>query len=771
MQDNRPFKEPVKDNTKDGPHLRQIPDTNLSTDLLAENFGPVARMRYRGELVGNRLTGLTGRLFDTEREYGLLINLLPVGMAVGIGLYFAAPAEPSLIALILALIGSTAIALRMQFHGKAFVFICTLAVVLLGMSAAKLSTIRNATPMLERQITAVVSGVVLKVDQNRRGSPRLLLKTKSIEGIETGQLPRNIRLSAASGAKNVRPGDQVSGLARMQPISGPAHPGSYDFSFHAWFAGLGGSGFFMGRPDVEPSGSAIIPGQIAINQMRQEIGKRIRLALPDHIGGIAVALVTGDKSGIDQAHQQTLRNTGLAHILAISGLHMALVTLTVIWLFRFGFALMPDLALNYPVKKWAVCAGFVSATIYLFLSGAGIATQRAWIMISVMLLAVMLDRRAITMRSVAFSAMLILLISPQSLLSPGFQMSFAAVASLVAGYEAIYLRKKMRADGIIQPIETSLLERGIKSTSSYVAGLAITSLIAGTATGFIAAWHFNQLAPLGLIANLAAMPVVALIIMPLVMVSMLLMPFGFEAVALVPVSHGIKAMLYLSGEIEKISPSGVVGQLPIWKLGLFAVSLTGLTLFRTRLRLLFLAGFGLIALNWQTIKSPDILVSENGRAIGLIENRVLKLAYPKRNRFVTEIWAKAWTGGQKSSLDLGDADCSRDRCEITVVNGKRLHIVYDPDLIGSSCLKADILIAPRLWWTRCKTRKPDLILNRQDFEINGSHAIYLSDRKYGSPANAGQANAHIIKTGLPNSTRPWARQLQPIEDYFATKRQ
>ncbi|KAG1700573.1 hypothetical protein GQR58_005259 [Nymphon striatum] len=239
------------------------------------------------------------------------------------------------------------------------------------MLAAQLATNLNHTPMLERQMTGQLQAVILGVDQNRRGSARYLVKPIALGDLQGSQIPNRLRVSAAAKHDRMMPGDQISGLVRLQPVSGPVYPGGYDFSFFAWHEGMGGSGFFMGRPEKSQVAHALSFGEhftVAINTMRIA-------AMPNESGKIAIALVTGNKSHIPEKVQESLRKTGLAHILAILGLHMALVTLTVIWGVRLILVLIPALALRYPIKKWAVCAGFFSATNYLMLSGAGIATQ------------------------------------------------------------------------------------------------------------------------------------------------------------------------------------------------------------------------------------------------------------------------------------------------------------------------------------------------------------------------------------------------------------
>jgi len=297
---------------------------------------------------------------------------------------------------------------------------------------AQSATLLNQTSIIERQTTTQLKGIVLGVDKSRRGASRYLIKPISLEGLEDDEIPRRLRISSVAKHKEILPGETISGLVRVQPVSGPVYPGGYDFSFFAWYEGMGGSGFFMGKPTQKKTTHVLGYSEqftVLVNRMRIVVEKRILQAMPNDTGKIAVALVTGNKTYIPNDVQESLRKTGLAHILAISGLHMALVTLTVIWCIRLVLAFLPNLVLHHPIKKWAVCAGFLSATGYLMLSGG-----------------------AITMRSVAISAVIILVLNPQSLLSPGFQMSFAAVTALVAGYEILNKRRKSQAENSFVPV-------------------------------------------------------------------------------------------------------------------------------------------------------------------------------------------------------------------------------------------------------------------------------------------------------------------------------
>jgi len=709
-----------------------------------------------------------------EIETGLSFNLLPVILGTGILVYFAIPAEPSLLALVITVVGLSVVATRLKLQNKLYYFITALAVLLAGMLTAQVATITKQTASLERQITTQMQGVVLGVDQSRRGAARYLIKPIYVEKLIGKELPRRFRISAAAKHDRMLPGETITGLARLQPISGPVYPGGYDFSFFSWHQGMGGSDFFMGRP-VKADTSHKFDWRdtflIHVNRMRIGVEKRIIKAMPDDTGKIAVALVTGNKTHIPGDVQETLRKTGLAHILAISGLHMALVTLTIIWCIRFKLSFIPSLVLKYPIKKWAVCAGFISATGYLMLSGAGIATQRAWIMISVMLFAVLLDRRAITMRSVAISAVIILLINPESLLSPGFQMSFAAVAALVAGYETINKRRKASAEDRFVPVSDNLFVRGTSGLIGYFTGIAITSLIAGTATAFIAAWHFHQVAPLGLLANLIAMPIVSIIIMPFVLFSILLMPYGLEFIPLASVSLGIDWVVDASKWVEGLSPNGNTGLLPQSAIFIFAVFLISACVLRTRLRLFSFVPLLALPFVLNQPKIPDVIISENGRAIAIkTENEKLGLLFPRGSQFVQNIWLKAWSSGEKESLNLSKEQCNRERCIVTLPSSKVLHVLYNPKLIQSSCGRADILVAPRLWWVKCKARKPERVLNRYDFERFGAHALYIKNVMPKASSETRKLNKDtpnstiVVETALPQASRPWHRRVTHPDD-------
>ncbi len=727
-----------------------------------------SRLVFKAEMRLLDLRDSLAKDLARERELGSLFNFVPVCLSLGIGAYFLAASEPSLIVLAGSFLFFAAVALTARSRGVVYGISVGLCLFFAGMSAAKLQVLRSIEAVASSEISGILQGTILNVDQNQRGAPRYLVRPSLIEGLGVEELPDRVRVSASKKHEPLKIGDGIEGLFRLQPISGPAYPGGYDFSFTSRIDGMGMSGFTMGAPNrINAPERAGIPAELKamLERGRQFISTRIRSGLPGEAGDIATALITGDRSGLSEATQENLRRSGLAHILAISGLHMALVTLTVIWIIRFLLVLIPGFTDRYPAKKIAISAGFATATLYLLLSGMGIATQRAWLMISVMLAGSLMDRRAITMRSVAIAAIVILILSPASLFQPGFQMSFAAVAALVAVYQEWTRQQRIHKSRSHLAGKPGLA----KSIGSYFGGLAATSLIAGTATALFAMWHFHRVAPMGLVSNLVAMPLVSLLVMPLSLLSMFLMPYGYESLALAPLGKSIEAVLGVSEWVNSYEYDFETGQMPVEFLVLATALLVFTAFLRTKLRFLaILPLVGIFIVLNQKVHLPDLLIAQDGSNIairtGLLQddpmientgrgNDGLTLLYPRKGKFVTDIWRRAYLPNRK--FDISDeAACSKDICTLKP-GGKILKVVHDPDLLAEACASTDILIAPRLWWVNCGDLKPELVITRSDLESGGSHAI------------TGIGKSLQIVTAWPKSpegaaSRPWHNRIDIV---------
>src|ERR1700704_850370 len=263
--------------------------------------------------------------------------------------------------------------------------------------------------------------------------------------------------------------------ARLQPPLAPMRPGSYDFGRDMYFQGIGASGFAMGAIKTsEPpqSGGLALRYAAFMQGMRDAIDGRIRTALDGDRRAIATALLTGRRDAITAPVNDAMFISGLGHVLSISGYHMAVVAGVVFFAVRALLALIPALTVGFPIKKWSAAAALGAAAFYLLLSGAEVATQRSFFMTAVVLIAVMVDRRAVTFRTLAVAAMIVLALAPEALVHPSFQMSFAATLGLVAliqvGMPALFATP-----------DHSRTARAAMWGGRETALLALTSLVAG----------------------------------------------------------------------------------------------------------------------------------------------------------------------------------------------------------------------------------------------------------------------------------------------------
>lgn len=299
------------------------------------------------------------------------------------------------------------------------------------------------------------------------------------------------------------------------------------------------------------------------------------------------------------------------HILSISGLHMAIMAGTVFWLVR-ALALFPAIALRYPIRKWAAASAILAAFFYLALSGEAVPTVRSWIMTSLVLLAVMLDRPALTMRNVALAALAILIVAPESLFDPSFQMSFAAVIGLIALYE--WLSKRER--GGLEDV--SLAWRALRIGGFLFWGAALTAIVAGFAVAPFAVYHFHRMTHFGLLANLLATPLISLLVMPMALLSLVAIPFGLETWPLNAMGVGIELMVSIGEWVAGLP--GAVTVLPAISGFALAVMVIGglwFCLWQTRARVfrIVIAAFGFALAPGGT--RPDVLIESDAEALAL----------------------------------------------------------------------------------------------------------------------------------------------------------
>jgi competence protein ComEC len=501
-----------------------------------------------------RLLAAVARQLEAEQDRWFL--WLPVLFGAGIALYFALPAEPLTLVALMPAVAALALHLAGPRTGLGGLVTAALLAATLGVAAAKLRTEMVRAPVLQSQTRAIdVYGYLELIEPRAGKGQRLTLRVTAMEKHEADAWPARVRITTRAENKALQPGDAMRLRAALNPPPGPSLPGDYDFARAAWFLGLGAVGSANGAAQIDANARPPPLGlrlAAAIARVRQAIGERILAALPGEAGAIANALITGERGGISEATNQAFRDSGLFHILSISGLHMVIMAGAVFLSIRLALAASPAVALRYPIKKWAAAGAMAGALGYLLISGAAFATVRSYVMISIMFLAVLLDRPAIALRNVALAALAILVLWPESLLDAGFQMSFAAVVALVSTYEGLRLRDA--ASG-------GPARRGwFGAALLFLGGILTTTLVASLAVAPFGIYHFHNTQAFAMLANLLAIPICNFIVMPAALATLAAMPFGLEAAPLWLMGLGIDAMVWCAHAVSALP--GAVGRVP-----------------------------------------------------------------------------------------------------------------------------------------------------------------------------------------------------------------
>ena len=368
---------------------------------------------------------------------GGLLPWLPVAFGSGIALYFGAEREPQVWAVSAAFIVVAALAFATRRRPIAFPLALGLAALAGGFAVATMHTARIAHPVLTYPLSSVSLSGFVETREERGRSDRVVIRVHDFGARRAGEKPERVRVAVR---RDTAPevGKFVTLKAHLSPPLAPLRPGGYDFARDLYFQQIGASGYALGKIKVsEPAAPIGWSLQItrAIDQMRETINRRIREVLPGDRGSIASALITGKRGALSAPVSDAFYVSSLAHVLAISGYHMAVVAGIAFFFIRGGLALVPHLALRHPVKKWAAVAALGVGAFYLVLSGASVSTQRAFIMIAIVLIGIVVDRPTLTFRTITVAALIVMLFEPHTILHPSFQMSFAAALALIAAYQ------------------------------------------------------------------------------------------------------------------------------------------------------------------------------------------------------------------------------------------------------------------------------------------------------------------------------------------------
>ncbi len=565
---------------------------------------------------------------EWERQRHNLILWCPAFFATGIWLYFFLPFEPRLNILVpLGIVSVMAAIGAILVQGIFRVAVLTLLLLTTGYLCATYRSFSIAAPILEFRYYGPVEGRIVKIDRSSSGAQRLTLDRVVMPDLRYSKTPERVRVSLFGYVPDqiLHPGMRVNMVANMSPPGSPVEPGGFDFRQMAWFSQIGGVGFTR-NPVLEMRPYA--DTGLWLMQVRVQISTHISEMIGGQNGAFSAAILTGERRRIDPDVLGQLRASNLAHLLAISGLHMGLLTGFVYMIVRYGMALFPRAVLYFPAKKLGAVAALAAGLAYLFISGSSVATQRSFIMVAVVLVAVMLDRPAFTLRAVALAAMIVLIARPESLNGAGFQMSFAATTALIGVFD--WLRRKNWWKEARYGRFARLMP--------FVA-LVITSTVAGLATAPISAYHFNQLSNFGLAANLLSVPVMGMVVMPAAVVAGVLSVFGWQEPAFWLMGQGVGWILAVA-EYFATLPNAVTLVKSAAGFVLPMVAIAGCLFFLVQgwFRVSGLVLFGVAIAFWSQTSRPLVLIDQNGSLLGVLtaEGRVLNK--DKAYRFAAGSW-------------------------------------------------------------------------------------------------------------------------------------
>ena len=681
------------------------------------------------------------RWFATDTAAGRLMPWLAICFGLGVVLYFAAEREPVWwVTLGVAAACALAAALA-RARPVAFPLLIGVAAVAIGFAVVTLKSARVAHPILQHTAWNVSLAGFVEVREERERSDRIVVRVHTIEG-RLKDAPERVRLSVK---KRMAPpvGAYVEVKARLNPPLRPLRPGGYDFSRDLYFQRIGATGFVLGAiKQAEPpvAGGAWLQYAVIVNGIRDAIDARIRAAVPGDAGAIASALITGKRDAISAPVNDAMYVSSLAHVLSISGYHMALVAGVVFFVVRALLALSPALALRHGIKKWAALAALIAAFFYLLLSGAEVATQRSFIMTAIVLIAVMVDRSALTLRNLALAALGVMLLAPEAVVHPSFQMSFAATLALIAAYERGLPWTTAGAD-------TSLGARVALWGGREILALILASLVAGLATTPYAAFHFHRVAPYGVLANLLAMPIVSVWVMPSGLLALVALPFGFDAPLWRMMGLGVDWMVAVALFVASLP--GAVGRMAAFGTGpllLCTAGLVLLALLRSPLRWSGAIVFVAAALWAVRAPLPDVLVSDRGDTVAVrgASGKLVVMRTAGSDAFAVRAWLAA-DADARAANDPGlrdGANCDDIGCVARLADGTLVALPFAAQAFAEDCRAAALVVSQRTAPPGCAAPAID----RTVWPRSGASALYRRGRAW-----------ETVAAYPAGYDRPWAK--------------
>jgi competence protein ComEC len=673
---------------------------------------------------------------------------IPVGVGLGIFIWQSA-GDAGANPLALFCLGMLAIATWIGRGRRLFAILTGISLTLLvGFSAIALRSATVAAPVLPKIWIGEFYARIDKVEMiTARNVVRLQLETAGHQ-----DLPPNVRvnLTPEQYRESFQPGAIIRVRARLMPPAGPALPGGYDFSRRAWFAGIGATGSALGEVALHTA-SPDIP---MFASGRARLTDHVRTSMPQGSGAIGAALITGDQGHIAEADAQAMRDAGLAHLLSISGLHVTAIVGFIFLAVSRILALFPWLALRVSVPLIAASAAALGALGYTLLAGAEVPTVRSCIAALLVLAALALGRDALTLRLIAFGALGVLLFWPEAMAGPSFQLSFAAVATIVVLHDLPWMKR------LTERRDENWLIRVSRGVASLVlTGVAIELILAP-----IALYHFHKTGLYGALANVVAIPLTTFFIMPLEALALIFDAIGVGAAFWYLAGQGVLLILAIAHKVSSLP--GAVSMLPAmpnWAFGaIIAGALIG-GLVQSRARLLGLLPFGIGLAAMLMAPRPDLLVTGDGKHLALVaSDGAVSLLRSGAGDYVRDMLLEnAGTNAEPIRIEKWPGvECSPDICIFEIKRGGRQWSVLAtrtryqvPSMeMAAACKRVDIVVSDRWLPWSCIPRW--IKADRNMLETTGGLAFYL-------------AQSRIVAVNGDNAHQPWVKAARAAKDQAA----
>lgn len=682
-------------------------------------------------------------------ERGRFVPWLPVFMGTGVLCYFALRSEPPLWLGLAAAVPAISGAALLGRYVVSRAAVMALAAAAIGFTAAQFATARAPLQPALPTHAVIVTGTVRSVEALPEGR-RIALDRVQLGGEETLQRWLRIRLKNAD-TQQIGAGDIIRLRAVLRPPMSPAYPGAWDLQRDAWYSGQGGSGYALGTveriAETRPTGVLSV-----VQRLRELIAARISAAVPGPAGAISITLLTGITTGIPPPDHDAFRASGLAHLLAVAGLHIGIVMGWTLAFARIAFAASEYASLRWPTKKLAALVALAAGGGYMVLTGMHVPIIRSFAMASLYTVAVLGGRRAISLRGLAAAATVLMLLAPQEVPGVSFQMSFSAVLALISGYE------------VLRPALASLHGGSWQRRFAlHLTALALTSALAGTASAPFGAYHFGHIQIYFVVANMVAVPITALWVMPAGLIGLLLLPFHIDWLAFVPMGWGVEAILYVARTTAGWPAATIdVPHMPPWGLALTGLGIAWLGLWRSRLRMFGvpLIAFGLVSP--LLVRPPDLMVSADARLIGVrVQDTVYLQATAGSSKFTREAWLQYWAAGASRSLPIdgehadGAITCQKDACLLRPVSKAKAALLVRGASHPAGCREASVIVSAEPARGLCERPWPSLV-DRFTVWRNGAASIWLDGR-----------HARIMTDRLYRGDRPWVPKVPTPREHAA----